>query len=139
MIADGSGHATHSFQVLAVVGGIPPLLDFTASSSESLDSSDGFLGIGFQRLVSDESLQIGLCEIGEQGLAMGAAVNGNVLPGLPRYGDDVRGTGVIDEKRAPAFTDCQVRSFIRKRCETLEVIMRDSRQHVAPIILTGQT
>ncbi len=66
------------------------------------------------------------------------AVNGNVLTGLPRYSDDVRGTGVIDKKRAPAFTDRQVRGFIRKRRKTLEVIVRNSRQHVAPIILTGQ-
>src|SRR6266851_6734166 len=101
MIANGGGDAAHSFEILPVVGGVPALLDFSASGSESLGRSDGFFGIRFQRLVSDESLQIGLCEIGEQGLAVGAAVNGNVLTGLPRYGDNVRGAGVIDEQRAP--------------------------------------
>src|SRR5260370_41419714 len=101
MIANGGGHAAHSFDVFAVVGGVPALLDFSASSSESLDGIDGFLGIGFQRFVSGESLQVGLCEIGEQGFAVGAAVKGNVLTGLSRNGNNVRGTGMIDEKRAP--------------------------------------
>src|SRR5260370_23815008 len=118
MIANGGGHATHSFDVFAVVGGVSPLLDFCASSSESLEGIDGFFGIGFQQFVSDESLQVGLCEIGEQGLAVGAAVKGNVLTGLSRYGDNVCGTRVIDEKRARAFADRQVRGFICKRCET---------------------
>src|SRR5258707_13405753 len=114
MIANGGGNAAYSFEILAVVGGVPALLDFSASGSESLDRSDGFFGIRFQRLVSDESLQIGLCEIGEQGLAVGAAVNGNVLTGLPRYSDDVRGTGVIGKKHAPAFPGRQGRGFIFK-------------------------
>jgi hypothetical protein len=37
---------------------------------------------------------------------------------------------VIDEKCTSAYADRQVRGFIGKRRETLEVIMRDGRQHV---------
>src|SRR5258708_19578131 len=110
MIANGGGHAAHPFDIFAVVGGASALLDFSASGSESLDGIDGFLGIGLQRFVCGESLQIGLGEIGEQGLAVGAAVKVDVFTGLSRYGDNVRRTRMIDKKHTSAFPDRHVRA-----------------------------
>ena len=82
-MANGRSYATHALQVFAGVRGITLFFDLGASRGESLNSIDRLFCVDLQRLIAEEGPQIGLLEIGQQCLAVSAAVGGDVFTSLP--------------------------------------------------------